>query len=459
MENLYSENAEQAVLGTLLKSRGAADRIMSALPDPNMFYIIKHQNIYRAMMGLFGDNKPIEATSVGEALSLRNELEQAGGNLYLIELLEGVATASNSSYYVELISKKATARQLIQNCHDVIARCEEGNDSSRELKDFAEAQLTSVFIDDGTDDYERIDQSLGEFFMHLDNGIMTGVKSGYRNLDDLIGRMPSGEVTVIAARPAMGKSALGVNIAENLALTGNTAVGFISLEMSREQLRTRMLSRLAELPSNLITPEFLDANKHLWPQLTEAGSKLNNCPLYVSDKGNQNMFQIRSTARRMMREHGIKCLVIDYLQYIAPLNRRADTRENVMQNCQMIKDLAKELKIPIVLLSQLNRKCEERMDKRPMMSDLAESGAIEQVAYVIMFIYREAYYLLQQYNDPTHPSHATAVESEELGLTDIIIAKNRGGQTGQVRLHFHKKYARFEEFAPLRPLHTTGEEI
>lgn len=444
MAKNHSIEAEQAILGVLLKYPGAVDRIMIALPDTSCFYLGKHQAVYKTMQGIARKGNVIDVNSV--AVALGKHLKDCGGRSFLAELL--LATVNqHTKFHIEIIKRLTVSRNLVNGCNRILEYVEhDGN--AQELRDFAEKQLTSAFVDDGRDDYEQVDAGLPAFFEHLDKGVTAGVPTGYDCIDEIVGVLPAGEVTIIAGRPSMGKSALGLNIIENLTLDMNIPVGFISLEMSKDQIRARMLSRFAQIPANKINPTHLSDNPHLWEPLTLAGSSINECPLHISDRGGQNMYMIRSTARRMVREHGIRCLVIDYLQLIQPIDRRMGIREYVTENSRMSKELAKELNIPIILISQLNRKCEERPNKRPMLSDLSESGAIEQDAYLILFPFRESYYLVSQYNNPEDPGYEKARELHQRGIAEVIIGKNRNGPLGCPRIYFHQEYVRFETFEP-----------
>jgi replicative DNA helicase len=437
----HSMEAEQSVLGGLLLDNDAADRIADFLVADH-FYSDAHRSIYNAIMQLIGDNKPADVVTVAEALGSINKLEYIGGMAYLGALVENVPTAANIRRYAEIVHERAILRRLAaaggeiaENAFHPLGR------SVREILDQAETRVFEIAEHGarGQQGFQEIRPLLTqvveriEFLYNRDNpSDVTGIATGFTDLDRITSGLQEGDLIVIAGRPSMGKSSLALNISEHIALTLKMPVALFSMEMGATQLAMRLMGSVGRLDQQKIRTGRLSNDD--WERLSGALGKLNDAPIHIDETPALNALELRARARRLARQYGGKlgAIVVDYLQLMQAISDGENRATEISEISRSMKALAKELKVPVLALSQLNRSLEQRPNKRPVMSDLRESGAIEQDADVILFIYRD-----EVYNE----------DSQDKGIAEIIISKQRNGPTGTVRLAFLGEYTRFENLA------------
>lgn len=424
--------AEQSVLGALLLDKDAIVRVADLI-TPDDFYRDDHKTIYLAMLSLFEKRMPIDLVTLSDELESKNKLEEVGGATYLTTLVNAVPTASHVVHYAEIIQQKATLRRLISAAGKIgeLGFHEDGDMST--VLDIAEQSLFAVsqkylkqnFIaikDVLADTFERIDE------MHRNKGVLRGVPTGFRDLDGLLSGLQDSDLIIIAARPSMGKTAIVTNIAAHAAIKEKRSVGFFSLEMGRDQLAERMISLESGVDSwKIRTGNLTDED---FPKIGYAMGTLSEASLYIDDTPSLNVMEIRSKCRRLQMEHGLDLVVVDYLQLMQGRLQGGENNrvQEIGEISRSLKTLARELSVPVVALSQLSRAVESRPDKRPMLSDLRESGSIEQDADIVMFIYRDDYY------------HK---DSERKGITELLVRKHRNGPIGDVELMFIPEQTRF----------------
>jgi len=433
----HSVEAEQSVLGGLLLDSSTWDAIADRLRADD-FYRRDHQLIFAAIGELAGRGEPIDVVTVAEALTAQGKDDDTGGLAYLARLAQDTPTAANIRAYGDIVRERALLRGLIRASGEIAASCygSEGR-SAGELVDSAERSIFEI-AESGRragSGFQPLRDILGPTIdrldmLHASGGKLTGVSTGYSDLDRMTAGLQPGDLIVIAGRPSMGKTTLALNIAENAALTSRTPCAVFSMEMSREQLAFRMISSLGRVDqSRLRTGNFGDED---WARINSAIAQMRDAPIYIDDSGALTPTEVRARARRLKREHGLGLVVVDYLQLMQVAGTKENRATEISEISRGLKALAKELRVPVIALSQLNRGVEQRTDKKPVMSDLRESGAIEQDADVIMLIYRDEVY------DPN---------TTRKGIADIIIAKQRNGPTGEVHLTFLGQYTRFESLA------------
>jgi replicative DNA helicase len=426
--------AEQSLLGGLLIDGSGLPSALEILKGDE-FYKEAHRAIYQAIQELFEKNEPVDLVTVADLLSERNHLDNIGGATYLASLAQSVPSAANVAAYAKIINEKALLRRLIQAANEISSSCYGGGRNVGEILDQAEASIFSITENRIRTSYfllkEVVKKSIAtiESFQQSREAV-TGVPSHFTDLDKLTAGFQRSDLIIIAARPSMGKTALALNIARNAALDSGVPVGFFSLEMSKEQLAMRLLCAEARVDSQKIRTGFL-SQQECARMLTAAGFFM-EATLYIDDTPAISNLELRAKARRMMADRGLGMIVVDYLQLMRG-REDAERRDlEISEISRSLKALAKELNIPVIALSQLNRKVEERHDKRPLLSDLRESGAIEQDADVIAFIYRD-----EVYNS----------DSKDKGIAEVLIRKQRNGPTGDVRLAYINSYTRFENLA------------
>lgn len=426
--------AEQSVLGAILLDNAALNRSMELISGED-FYRTANQMVYRSMVGLSERNQPVDQITLTDYLRGTGELEQVGGASYIAELVQLVPSAANIRYHCQIVRDKSLLRGLVRTATEVVMKGYEGTTQTDELLEFAEREifglaqghLGGTFVPVSNiihDSIEIVDR------LYSRQEKITGVPTGYTDLDNLLAGLQPSDLIIVAGRPSMGKTSLALGMAEQAALMGNAAVGIFSLEMSRAQLVLRMLSSQAHLDSHAVRTGQLKQND--WVALTEAAGKLEQTKIFIDDSGNLTVQQMRGKARRLKSEHGLDLLIIDYLQLMDGKGSSESRQQEISEISRALKALAKELDIPVVALSQLSRAVENRTDKRPMLSDLRESGAIEQDADVVMFIYRDEVY---------NP------DSDDKGIANILVRKHRNGPIGEVDLQFHDRYAKFNDLA------------
>ena len=433
-----SIEAEQAVLGGLLLDNSTWDAIADRLRAED-FYRRDHQQIFSAIAELSARSEPSDAVTLAEHLAAKGEAEDTGGLAYLASLARDTPTAANIRAYADIVRERSLLRQLIRVSGEIAASAygSEGRPAT-ELVDEAERRVFEI-AEQGRrsgSGFVPLRDILGATIdrldmLHANKGQLTGVSTGYDDLDRMTAGLQPGDLIIIAGRPSMGKTTLALNIAENAAIAANTPVAVFSMEMSREQLSMRMVSSLGRVDlSHLRTGNFGDED---WARFNGAIAQMKTAPLYIDDSGALTPTEVRARARRLKRERGgLGLIVVDYLQLMQVAGTKENRTNEISEISRSLKALAKELHVPVIALSQLNRGVEQRTDKKPVMSDLRESGAIEQDADIIVLIYREEVY------EPDTPRK---------GIADIIIAKQRNGPTGEVHLTFLGKYTRFENLA------------
>ena len=423
--------AEQAIIGSMLTDRDAVISAIEVLKEED-FYREDNRAIYQAILNLYNRAEPVDIITVKAELESMGKFEQVGGLEYLAELPEKVPTTANAMKYIKIVEEKSTLRRLIKTANEII---ELGYDPSEEVEDImegAEKKIFNIMQEKNQKGYAPIKDVLVESFTKLEELYnrkqhITGVPSGFVELDYRTAGFHGSELILIAARPAMGKTAFALNIATNAALKANVPVAMFSLEMSKEQLVNRILCSEAMVDSNKVRTGKLEEED--WTKLASAIGPLSEAEIYIDDTPGINITEIRAKCRKLKLEKNIGLVVIDYLQLIQGSGKRNGSREQeISEISRSLKILAKELNVPVIALSQLSRAAEQRPDHRPMLSDLRESGAIEQDADIVMFLYRDDYY---------------NKESEKKDIAEVILAKHRGGSTGTVELLWLGSYTKF----------------
>src|SRR5262245_30404060 len=431
--------AERSVLGALLLHADAVCDVQFLRPED--FYLPKHHIFYHSILTAFNTRQVTDPIVVAEELHRQNMLTEVGGREQLLDLLEAVVSAAGVVYHAEIVREKAVQRRLLETCLDVARRCYENQGDAKELLDEAERQIFEIARMDKTGDASSITDILQQAFERLDKlrergARLTGLGTDYYDLDDMTGGMQPGELVVLAARPSMGKTSLALNLTERVA-GGKHAVAFFSLEMSSQQVIQNMLCCRAQIDGQAMRKGRITDQQYR--RLQEEAERLYEAPIFVDDSPGLTITQLRAKCRRLKQKHDVKMVVLDYLQLMAAGGRIENRQQEISTISRGLKGIARELNVPVIALSQLNRDVENRDDHRPRMSDLRESGAIEQDADVIVLLHREEYY---------KPTEANA------GLAQLIIAKQRNGPTGDVTLRFFREYMRFENYTRrAEPMH------
>jgi replicative DNA helicase len=431
----HSIEAEESVLGGIMLDNTAFDRAIELI-IPEDFYRDAHRKILRAMMDLSERHEPVDLVTLADALRSRNELQDVGGAAYLAELAERVPTAANVAYYARIVKDKAILRSLIETTTEIAMRSYEAPAEVEAFLDEAEHKIFALSERKARPSFFRVRDIVIESMKAVEQlyerqELVTGVPSGFVDLDKKTAGLQPGDLIIVAGRPSMGKTAFALNIAQYAALDAHTGVAVFSLEMSKEQLVFRMLCSEARVDQSKVRAGF--AAQRDYPKLAIAADRLSEAPIFIDDTPALSVLELRAKARRLKRERdaNLGLIVVDYLQLMRGMS--ADSREQEISSIsRSLKALAKELSVPVVALSQLNRQVESRADKRPVMADLRESGAIEQDADVIMFLFRPVVY------DPKNSDEHDA---------EVIIGKQRNGPTGTVPLTFFSEYTRFENRA------------
>jgi replicative DNA helicase len=435
----WSAEAEQAVLGAMLLDQDAALRAVELLDD-TMFYREAHRRLFRTMLALTERRVVIDHVTLHDELERRGELEAAGGVDYLAELVDAVPTTANLEFHTKIVRDKAILRRLIETATSVIAEAYEGRSGASDLLDNAESRIFQISQERGDEGFMRIKEMLWPTMERIESlqrsgKSITGVPSGFLDLDDKTSGFQRSELIIVAARPSMGKTALCLNLATHASVEANYGVAIFSLEMSKEALVQRMLCSEAMVDSQRVRQGRLRDED--FTRLARAAGVLQNCDLWIDDTPALNLLEMRSKARRLKIEHDIGLIIVDYLQLMRGPERAENRVQEISEISRSLKGLAKELDVPVVALSQLSRASEQRGgDRRPILSDLRDSGAIEQDADVVIFIHRP-----EMYEGPVDKD-GNSLE----GKAEIIVGKHRNGPTGTVELVFHKSFTRFESF-------------
>ena len=429
--------AEQSVLGAILIDQGAIAKISDIL-QPEDFYREAHKLVYRSAMTLFERGEAIDFITVIDMLRREESLERAGGISYITSLANGVPTAANIVFHAKIVQEKSLLRRLIHAATDIAAMGYAETEEVERVLDHAEQKILEVATRKIGQDFAPIKEIIFSTLdkideMHKAKGGITGLSTGFTNLDKLTGGFQRSDLILIAARPSMGKTAFVLNVAQHMATRDKKSVAIFSLEMPREQLAMRMMCAEGLIDSQHFRTGAMSNDE--WKNLVDAADRLSASPMFIDDTAGVNAVELRNKARRISKEHGLDCIIIDYLQLMdGGAHSRIDNRQQQISDIsRSLKALARELKVPVIALSQLSRGPESRTSRKPMLSDLRESGSLEQDADMVAFLYREDYY---------NP------ETEKKNLTELIIAKNRNGPTETVELYFHKNFTRFTDYSP-----------
>ena len=440
----WSPEAEQSVLGAMLLDADAALKAVEILED-DVFYRDSHRRIFRAMSALLERNEIIDPVILREELARRGDLEAAGGVDYIAVLLDAVPTAANIEYHCRIVKDKALLRRMIELGTWIVQSSYEGRSGADALLDEAEQRVFEVSFQRGTQEAVRIKQLMWETMerieaRHRGDETVRGVLSGFKDLDLKTNGFQKSDLVIVAARPSMGKTAFCLNLAANAALDAKTPVALFSLEMSREQLVERLLASESFVDLHRLRSGQL--RQEDYPKLSKAAGLLGTAPIWIDDTPALTLLELRSKARRMKVEHDIGLIILDYLQLLRGSGRSESRQEEISLISRSLKALARELQTPVIALSQLSRAPEQRGgDRRPMLSDLRDSGAIEQDADLVIFIYRSEMY-----------AHLADKDVEQVeGVAEVILSKHRNGPTGVVKLAFHKQYTRFENYTAREP--------
>lgn len=437
-------DAEQSVLGAILIDNNALTRTLEII-DPDDFYKLSHRKIFFSMIELFDKNEPIDLITLTDQLKKDNELEAVGGIAYLSLMVNMVPTAANVKYHSHIVREKALLRGLLRSANEIASKVYEDNFDAEDLVDFAERSIFKISdkrIKASFVSMKEVIKDSFEMIEHLydKKETVTGVPSGFRDLDDLTTGFQKGDLIIVGGRPSMGKTAFALNVAQHVGLQMKEPVAIFSLEMAREQLAIRMLCAEAMVNSNSIRKGFI--KKEDWHKLTSAASNLTGAPIFIDDSSGITVLELRAKARRLKIEHGLSLIIVDYLQLMRGKGSFERREQEISDISRSLKALAKELSVPVIAVSQLNRSVEARRPPKPILADLRESGAIEQDADVILFLYRD-----EVYNKEAKRGHS-----------EIIISKQRNGPTGTVDLAFISTCTRFLNMID-RDTEDVGEDV
>jgi len=424
--------AEQSILGGILIENEALNRVLETLEEKD-FYREAHQKIFKCMIGLSEKNEPLDLITLTNALKKRKELEEVGGASYLASIVDSVPTAANIFYYAKIVKEKAILRKLISTATEIITQSYQERKDLDDFLDEAEQAIFRISEHQVKPAFYPVKDVVKESFKLIEKlyekkELITGVPSGFKDLDKKTAGFQPADLIIVAGRPSMGKTAFCLNIAQYAAITTRVPTAIFSLEMSKEQLAIRMLCSESRVDSARLRSGFLGESD--WPKLTMAAGVLSDAPIFIDDAAAISVLELRAKARRLKAERGLGLVVVDYLQLMRGRSGVERREQEISEISRSLKALAKELNIPVIAISQLSRKAEDRPGRRPQLSDLRESGAIEQDADVILFIYRDEVY---------NP------DSDHKGVSEVIIGKQRNGPTGKVDLSFVSEYTTFKD--------------
>jgi replicative DNA helicase len=446
----HSPEAEQGVLGCILLSPNdcVGECVEKFKAEADVFYDLRHQTIFETLVEMYDQREAIDLITLQQRLKNKQRLDEVGGLAYLSSLPDTVPSAANLAYYLDIVHEKYVLRKMIQTCTGVVGRVYEHEGEVDTLLDEVERDILRIGesrVEGKTDKIKELVRTaintIEDF--HRRQGMLTGIGTGFTDLDKMTSGLHGGEMVVIAARPSVGKTSLAMNIAEHVAVEERLPVGVFSLEMTSESLVLRMLCSRSRVNLRDIREGFLAERD--FPKLTGAAGKLSNAPLFIDDTSGLSILQLRAKARRMSQQFGIKLFVIDYLQLLHSTARRAENRQQEIADISNgIKSLAKELNGPVIVLSQLNRDLEKDKNRKPQLSDLRESGAIEQDADVVCLLYKPG---RKKGSGADEDDDGGREEEQDAVAVNLLIAKQRNGPTGDVQLTFLKQYTRFESAA------------
>jgi replicative DNA helicase len=433
--------AEQSTLGSILLENNSINNVLEILSGGD-FYSEAHRKIFNLMVDLSEKNEPVDFITLSNALKNKNMLDSVGGAAYLASLVDSVPSAANVANYAKIVKEKAILRGLIGSATDIISTCYETGSDVDQVLDHAEHSIFEIAENKVRPSFFPIRDIVKDIFRSIEDlyarkDLITGVPTGFEKIDDITSGLQKSELIIIAGRPSMGKTAFALNIAQFAALEAETPVAVFSLEMSKEQLVFRLLAAEAKVDSQRLRKGFLGETD--WPKLTTAAGRLSDAPLFIDDTPAITVLEMKAKSRRLKADKGLGLIVVDYIQLMRGGGYRDSREQEISEISRSLKGLAKELKVPVIALSQLNRKVEDRTNRRPQMADLRESGAIEQDADVIAFIYRDDVYNKSE-------------DNPEKGIAEIIIGKQRNGPTGTVKLAFLEKFTSFENLSHARPV-------
>ena len=428
--------AEESVLSAILLDNNTLLDVLETL-EPDDFYRSAHAKMFAAITELFTRNEPVDLVTLANILKEKGQLEEIGGATYLAKLVDTAPLAVNAQHYAKIIRDKSALRGLIERANEISSRCFEDSGDVDDVIDFAERSVFEIAGNKNKKAIHPLSEVIEQSIIALEERqgnktLVTGVSTGFSRLDNLTSGFQGSDLIILAARPSMGKTALALNIARNAAIEADTPVAIFSIEMSKEQLSMRLLCAEARVDSSRLRSGFF--SREDWVSLTNAAEALTDAEIYIDDSPDLSAMSIRAKARRLKKDKNIGLIIIDYLQLMKG-RASAERRDlEISEISRGLKALAKELNVPVLALSQLNRKLEERHDKRPQLSDLRESGALEQDADVVAFIYRDEVYN----KDENNPNK---------GIAELLLKKQRNGPTGDIKLAFISTYTRFEDLA------------
>ena len=430
----HSVESEQSILGSILLDKDAIITVSETI-RPSDFYKEAHRIIYECMLKLSNKNEPIDLITLTEELKKQGHLDDVGGISYITSLSTIVPTTSNVKYYADIVKEKSVLRQLIKASNDIINLGYENSVKVEEVLERAEKRIFDISQEKASDDFKSINEVLVDAYdmiekLYTNKSDVTGITTGFKDLNKKINGLQRTDLILIAARPAMGKTAFSLNLVQNAALKGDASVAVFSLEMSKDQLVQRMLAAQSHVELKKIKTGTLDEND--WPRIIDAMAVLSNASIHIDDTPGIKISELRSKCRKLKIEKGLDLILIDYLQLMEGEGNNESRQQEIAKISRSLKIIAKELNCPVVALSQLSRAPEQRADHRPMLSDLRESGSIEQDADIVMFLYRDEYY---------HP------DSESKNIGEVLIAKNRHGETGSVELVWLGEVQKFADKA------------
>jgi len=426
--------AERSILGAILLDDKAVLTVFETLNSQD-FYLESHRRVFEKMLLLMNDSRPIDLITLKDELQRANELESVGGAAYLASLTDGLPRAINIEFYAQIVKEKSTLRRLIQISSETMSRSYQDEDSAQEILQHIEKAIFDISKQQFRTGFSAISPIVSDVFKQIEElsnrkTPVTGLETGFVDLDRMMAGLHPSDLIIVAARPSLGKTSLCLNIAEHSAIRNKKSVGIFSLEMSKEQLVKRLLCSESRIDAHRINTGYL--NKEDWNRLSQASGDLSDSRIFIDDTASITVPELRSKARRLSLEHGLDLIIVDYLQLMSGSTQRYENRtQEISQISRGLKGIAKELRVPLIAVSQLSRAIESRTGehRRPQLSDLRESGSIEQDADVVMFIYRE---------EIANPSE------DSKGLAELIIGKQRNGPTGTIQLAFSKQFTRFD---------------
>lgn len=441
--------AEQSTLGSMMIDKGALEKGVDVL-NPEDFYRDAHQIIFDSLVSLAERNEPVDIVTTQEELRTRKRLEEVGGTEYLMALIDSVPTAANIEYYARIVEEKAILRRLIDACTQIMSLSHGAVEDVDALVDRCERMIFQVSQKRMGQYFTQLDVLAHQAFekievQYREKLAVSGLATGFRDLDNITSGLQPSDLVIVAARPSMGKTAMCLDIARHVAIHQKKPVAIFSLEMAKEQLALRLICSESRVDSHRLRTGYVQDKE--WPLLAEGVGRLYAAPIYVDDSTEVSPLQMRGKCRRLKAEQGLSLVIVDYLQLIQSHRRAENRNQEISEIARSLKGLARELEVPVIALSQLSRAVEQRQDRRPILSDLRESGSIEAEADVVVFLYREAYYKRREIildEDGSIDLAAAQDAANADNTAEIIIGKQRNGPTGTVRLAFLQKFACFE---------------